>query len=310
MSENINNDNPFVIKCKKCGAPAKFDILKQNHYCLYCRTETSAKEGLEERNEWISSQNIKTSSSIKLAGEIFYTCKSCGATVIMKDEEVISSCEFCRGTLARRSYVESDDLPEAILPFYISREEAIDQVIKWCDNNKKRPETKLIRENIDKITGYYLPFELVKGPVNVDTVRANCFKHYQGKSYLDGIAINTSEQMNNILLDACEPFNLDELVEFNLSYLNDYKIKVQDINEDELKYRVSEEVKQDLSESLNKTFQTDKMETQVEPKNLLIMSAALPYYIINVPEVKLAINDQTGRIAVQKNKIKKNMDFL
>lgn len=50
-SETLNQNNPFVIKCKSCGAPAEFDILRQNHCCLFCRTETSMKEGLEERDK-------------------------------------------------------------------------------------------------------------------------------------------------------------------------------------------------------------------------------------------------------------------
>ena len=186
-SETLNQNNPFVIKCKSCGAPAEFDILRQNHCCLFCRTETSMKEGLEERDKWKSSHKMKISGDMEVAGKIFYTCKGCAAQVMIKDETVVGKCEFCGGTLARRTYAESDNLPEAVLPFYITREEAMEQVKKWCDENPKRPESKSIKGQLGKLTGYYLPFELVKGDASVDTVRANCFRVYHGKCYLDGI---------------------------------------------------------------------------------------------------------------------------
>ena len=309
-SEAPNQNNPFVIKCKSCGAPAEFDILRQNHYCLFCRTETSSKEGLEERNNWKSSHKMKISKDMEVAGKIFYTCKGCAAQVMIKDEAVVGKCEFCGGTLARRTYAESDNLPDAVLPFYITREEAMEQVKKWCDENPKRPESNIIRKQLSKLTGYYLPFELVKGDASVDTVRANCFRVYHGKCYLDGIAVNTSRKMNNLLLDAAEPFDLDDLVEFNISYLNDYKIKMQDLDENQLKNRVSDEVSSDLSESLNKNFSTDQMQTNVKSGDLLVMSAILPFYILKVGKVELVVNGQTGRIAVAKKKVKKSYRYL
>lgn len=309
-SETLNQNNPFVIKCKSCGAPAEFDILRQNHCCLFCRTETSMKEGLEERDKWKSSHKMKISGDMEVAGKIFYTCKGCAAQVMIKDETVVGKCEFCGGTLARRTYAESDNLPEAVLPFYITREEAMEQVKKWCDENPKRPESKSIKGQLGKLTGYYLPFELVKGDASVDTVRANCFRVYHGKCYLDGIAVNTSRQMNNLLLDAAEPFDLDDLVEFNISYLNNFKIKMQDLDENQLKKRVSDEVSSDLSESLNKNFSTDQMQTNVKSGYLLVMSAILPFYILKSGKVELVVNGQTGRIAVKKKEVKKSYRYL
>ena len=36
--------NPLAIHCFSCGAPAEFDIIRQNYHCRHCGSETGIQE--------------------------------------------------------------------------------------------------------------------------------------------------------------------------------------------------------------------------------------------------------------------------
>ncbi|NLJ94122.1 MAG: hypothetical protein GX326_01310, partial [Clostridiaceae bacterium] len=297
-------NNPILIRCKQCGSPTEFDVVTQNHNCQYCGATTTDKEGLKERNIWKREHHIKVSSQAEIAGDVFFSCGGCGAEVIVQSDKVIGKCEFCGGSLVRRSYAKSDNLPGIIVPFFITYDEAQVQVKKWLEKNKRRPEAKIIQENLDQLQGYYLPFQLVKGNVTASINRPNTFRTYSAASYLDAIAINTSSQLDNELLDAVEPFDFAATLPFDFHYLQDFNVKLQDLGQSSLRSRVSTEVANDFSETLKKKFSTDELNVQVRPQSLLVMSAALPFYIFKYQGVELVVNGQTGRVAVKKTRIR------
>lgn len=58
----MEDSNPIVIRCKSCGAPLRFDIVKQNYHCLSCGAEMEKAEVAQVQQAWQSSQQMKVSS--------------------------------------------------------------------------------------------------------------------------------------------------------------------------------------------------------------------------------------------------------
>ena len=307
----MEDSNPIVIRCKSCGAPLRFDIVKQNYHCLSCGAEMEKAEVAQVQQAWQSSQQMKVSSQASVAGEVFYTCGSCGAEVMMRDEAAVSQCAFCGGSLVRRAFAKEDSLPWLITPFYLTRAEGLAQLDSWCAQQSKRPEAKLIQAQREQLTGYYLPYELVRGAVSASSHRDESTRAYHLRSYLEGIAVNTSSQMNNLLLDAAEPFDFTHTRAFDFSVLSGFKVKLQDIDETALRTRVAEEVETDLKSYLKPLFCSEKLFLELSPEELEVLPVALPFYYLKCSEtVEVAINGQTGRVAVSKQEVKKSYRYL
>ena len=67
---------------------------------------------------------------------------------------------------------ETDDFPELLIPFYITKDEAVDILGKWCRSHAGKAEAKLLKDHLSEMTGVYLPYEIAKGPVT-ETVNRN-----------------------------------------------------------------------------------------------------------------------------------------
>lgn len=68
-----------------------------------------------------------------------------------------------------------------------------------------------------------------------------------GKSYfcggfIDEVFVNCSAQLDNLLLDAMEPYDLDDLTEFDFAYVAGHQVKTDDISGKQLEKRISAEV--------------------------------------------------------------------
>ena len=67
-------------------------------------------------------------------------CSGCGATLVFPEGEAMTDCAFCGRALVRTQYLASSELPELIVPFRITREEAADCLADWCRRNARKAE--------------------------------------------------------------------------------------------------------------------------------------------------------------------------
>ncbi|MBR6281639.1 MAG: hypothetical protein IKR14_03975, partial [Lachnospiraceae bacterium] len=108
-----------------------------------------------------------------------------------------------------------------------------------------------------------------------------------------------SKKLDNQLLDAMEPYDLDELQEFDFSYIAGHQVKTVDISEDELIRRIDVEVGEDYKPVIQKTLETKAVGVNVSCKNVLRMPVLLPVYYLAFDGYMAAVNGQTGRVSVR-----------
>ncbi|MDO4204142.1 MAG: hypothetical protein Q4D07_06600 [Selenomonadaceae bacterium] len=299
MGENQETfTNPFNITCDGCGAPAEYDIIHQNYHCQYCGSVTELKAPLlaVRRYRQLHEKELKAKQSQDKCRK--YNCPNCGAVVVQDTTEATADCGFCGTKMVNSDFVDSDAFPELIIPFKLTLEEAKAELEKWLSKNSSKEEAKKLQGRINELQGYYLPYQIVKGPVRGTAFRARSDRQYTYGGFIDEVAVNTSSQLDNLLLDAMEPFDWREIRPFEYGYIAGMRTKLQDTEEAGISYRIGEEVKATYLPTIEKTLQSADLDTSIEVGNVLQIPALMPVYVITRGQVQCAVNGQTGRVSV------------
>lgn len=307
--------SPLYIACQSCGAPADFDIIHQNYHCQHCGSVTDVNTTLAFVENWRQQHKeklLQSTAAQNLQKEIV-SCSNCGAQVVLPAGEVTAKCDFCGGKLVRKEFNQQEYFPEIIIPFFITKEEAKKQLDKWLEENKNAKEAKTIQQHCKRLEGYYLPYQVVQGCVSCEIFRdvEDSYKKYRCRGYIKNVAVNSSKQMDNAVLNAMEPFDWTKAVPFEYSFLAGQRAKMQDIDNNKLHKRTLEEVSEAYLPTIEKTLHTTGVTviSSMESKDWSL-SALLPAYVWQGQGLKLAINGQTGRVAVKVNKQKKSYPWL
>jgi ribosomal protein S27E len=119
-----------VDRCRSCGSS---DISFDGTWlvCGYCRTrwntavladELHLSEGIENL---VGTTALTGAKDIDTSSLVTVTCDGCGATVTINSATTLSAtCHWCRHTLSLNHPVDNGAIPDAILPFYVTFEDA------------------------------------------------------------------------------------------------------------------------------------------------------------------------------------------
>lgn len=286
------------VHCKHCGAPAVYDIKKQSYTCRFCGQETGLGDAAREKIGFrkLVQENLKEERPD--FEPAVAKCPSCGAEVLFPKNEVMKTCSFCRRELALQKFTEMPSFPELIVPFRITEDEARSLLLRWCDENASKKEAKEAKALAKELKGYYLPYELVRGPISAKVTRAGTSRAYHCRGELENTFVNTSSQLDNLTLDGMEPYDLDELTEFSFAYLARQKAKVPDMDDAGLDRRTKTEVQKHYAPVVQKTLESEDIDILPEIEHLMKLPVMLPAYYIRRGSLFVAVNGQTGKVSV------------
>ena len=260
-------------KCPKCGATDISPTEDGKLRCNYCRTvfDPVKVEGLdgdvtELKGNVIGSgaQDIDDSFD----SVITLKCSSCGAEVVIDTSEVTHArCHWCRNTLSINQQIPNGSVPDVILPFFISKDDARAEIEKFVNSRKFYANPKFKAEfTTENINGVYFPYMVVdvnascyfKGRGEHLTRRYTVKVNDHNQTYYDAdvydvsrkfdIAIDdlTIESSSNKLdkskndettnvINAIMPFDLMNAVKWDANYLKGFSSEKRDLNVDQLK---------------------------------------------------------------------------
>ncbi len=290
------------IHCPTCGAAAEFDIRRQEYLCGYCGGKVRIGEAIREKQGFRAARSARLKQQVKNYKMFSASCSRCGANVIFEENEALSTCPFCGQSLVRKEYLHSDSLPELVIPFRLTQEEAGQRLEDWCRKNPRKREARKLLPQIGKIKGFYLPYELVRGPVHIKASRMDGGSLYRCEGFLDGEFINCSSQLDNLLLDGMEPFDTADLSEFDFAYVAGQRVKIPDTDEKTLLSRRDREAETLYTPAVRKTFQTKAVSVKADTSSAVRLPVLLPVYYISEGELQAAVNGQTGKVSVRAEK--------
>ncbi len=297
-----NSAKLYDIHCPSCGAPAYYDIKSRKYDCRYCGGSVGIDRAVNDRKGFRAIQKKKMNEALKKLDLQKASCTGCGAEVVFENDDAIANCPFCGRSLVRKAYVNADNMPELAIPFMLTLDDAKAALKDWCIKNKRKKEAKEILKQIDDLQGFYLPYELVKGPVDCTASRVENGRVYECGGFVDNVFVNCSNDLDNSLLDGVEPFDLDELKEFDFAYVAGHRVKVGNITGDELEKRIRYEIEDDYEPTVQKVMESKAVYVHVYSPAVVRMPVLLPVYYLNFGSYRAAVNGQTGKVSVRGQK--------
>lgn len=231
--------------CPGCGGTMEYDPGFDALVCGSCGNIVDPKTLPDADSFYNGEEDTEGPTDIadtlsefeELTGEMYdrqvYKCSQCAGEVLVSGTEISTRCIYCGSTSVVFSRISKENRPDRIVPFSVTKEEAIETVKKnilsgaFMPRGFKKIDPELVR-------GIYIPYFTYDGAIT-DTQQ-----HVIGvteKSYVfDG-----SAEFENLLVECCsalddrstallEPYNVKASVEFDTSYLMGFYSNIQDVD--------------------------------------------------------------------------------
>ena len=237
VGDSVNNT--LDHKCPNCDAVLKFNPHGQNWKCEYCRGEFDLQTlmNYEEKTGKVleSEPEIVSTSDIDI-----YSCPNCGAEIIADPNVSTTSCVYCRNTAILKNKLQGEFNPNYVIPFRHTKEDAINAFKKLGKGKILIPKEFNDKKNINEMSGIYIPFWIYdydsNGEVEADckritTWRSGDYRYTKtdtylatrsGSMYFENIPVDGSKRFANDIMNSIEPFDYNDIKEFNYSYLSGF----------------------------------------------------------------------------------------
>lgn len=313
-------------KCPSCGANIKFNPKSQKWDCEYCGSSYE-KSVFEKRQKEEKISNKELDVNIDE-----YSCPNCGAKVITDENTVATHCVYCGNTTIMKNRITNDLQPDKIIPFKSVKEDAVNEFSRFVNKKWFAPNMFQAKENIEKVTGVYIPFWLFDGRVEGDVVAdAKRISHWSDSSYdytktdiykcyrtgyMDFIDVpaDGSTKFDDDIMDSIEPYDYKEFTDFNYSYLSGFLAEKYDLTEDKVYKRAETRMNKAFLDSVEKTIKysyVDIVDKNINIDKQTVEYALLPVWLLNInyknKRYTFAMNGQTkkmiGNVPVDAKKV-------
>lgn len=269
----IDNKKNGMNRCPKCGSTeTTLNVKTGNLKCEFCRAEfkgnkVNAPGGISElKGDIVGSGagDIIPDESVILT----LKCPACGAEVVINTDEVTSArCHWCRHNLSVNEKMPNGAVPDLVLPFKTEKKFAEGKIDEFVNKRKFFAHPTFTKEfNSSNVLGVYLPYMIVD--VNAHATLSGEAEHlvrsysvgsgnnrrtyYDADAYdvsrdfdllIDDLTIESSEDKlkqdlktnTNNVINSILPFDTENCVEWNPSYLRGYASEKRDTNVNVLK---------------------------------------------------------------------------
>lgn len=332
INNNVEQGTLENFKCPNCSGDITFDSSKQMMVCPYCDCEFDAAVVLEDSaykveedfvfnayDQMSGSGDWSESEKCSIRG---YICNSCAGEVISDDVTVATKCPYCDSPIVVKSDLQGLLKPDVVIPFSVSKEDAIQALKQFTEGKKLLPDLFLDHSRIEEVSGIYVPFWLFSATADaaitfkgtrVSTHRTSNYRvtktsHYtlyrQGSTVFSKVPADASMKMDDALMDSIEPYHFNACKDFNTSYLSGYVAQKYDVESKEVEQRIRGRMKNTMQDLLKKSvhgYQSVRVhQSAMQATNESIQYALLPVWILNTSYkgvmYTFAINGQTGKI--------------
>ena len=256
------------IKCPKCGST---DIQTNSRTgklrCSFCRHEFEPQL-LETEDDVSSLEGVRMGSGAQDRAAdaddvITLKCESCGAEVVIDTASANQArCHWCRNMLSINHQVPNGAVPDAVLPFGVSKDDARAEIERFVGKRKFFAHPTFTREFTTRnICGVYFPYMIVdinahdhlsgtgevlirkysvkKGDSSETRYDADAYHVERDfdiaindltvEASVDKLNVSSSEKTTNII-NSIMPFDTKNCVRYNANYLRGYTSEKRDVD--------------------------------------------------------------------------------
>lgn len=307
-------------KCPNCGTDMDFDNNTGTLCCNSCDHEEII-EGYQKDFETFESTSHFATFGDEEARQ--YLCKNCGAILVTDNHTAATICNFCGSPMSLGERISGDYAPTKIIPFRISKADAIKAFQKWRKKLKFSPKEFSKGNRIKEVVGMYVPFWLYdlrgQGEARLHCTRTHTFeneeetvtktRHFDVYRKMDltfrNVPADASEKLADDLMDNLGPFDYSGMKEFNTSYLAGFLSEKYSYTDEELLPDVKKRTEKYIDEFVTNTLEhydsSDFVDRDYNIGQLSSSYALFPvwmvYYDYNDADYIFAMNGQTGKLA-------------
>lgn len=251
-----------------------------------------------------------------------YHCNNCGAVLITEAQTTATTCSFCGAGVVLGDRLSGTLAPSKVIPFTISKEQAQEAFRKWCRKGLLTPKDFRVADRIKNITGLYVPFWLYdlngRGEAEATCTRVRTYtrgdwiytetKYYHVYRKVDlnylRVPCDASKKMDDTMMDKIEPYQYNNLKDFNMPYLAGYIAEKYDYDDAALLPRVKDRVRSYVDQYIRSTI-IGYTTVSIHRKDINIRQKRADYTLLPVwmvcydyrqAEHNFAMNGQTGKI--------------
>jgi ribosomal protein S27E len=265
-----------LVRCAKCGSTdIGFSVAKASLYCNFCRFEWQSESAVDAYNLNTPVHELRGihigSGSAEIIPDVSqivsFKCSACGAEVVIDTEHAMQArCHWCRHTLSVQEQIPNGAVPDAVLPFSLPKEVAMQNIQKFVDSRKFFALRKFKQEfKAENVMGVYLPYMIVdvNARMHLQGVGEEEIRRYtvgtddnkrtvydvdvysvarQFDVQVDDLTLESSSEKGNIdnskntnnIINSIMPFDTKNIVRFNPNYLSGFSSQKRDTNIDGL----------------------------------------------------------------------------
>ena len=212
--------------------------------------------------------------------------------------------------------------PDFVIPFKLSREDAIQRLKKHYRGKVFLPKSFSKEHHVQEICGIYVPFWMFSGEAEGDThfdaTRSRTYKsgdyrvtetdHYDayraGRLAFEKIPVDASQKMPDEHMDSIEPYDYSELKPFSTAYLPGFLADKFDVSVEDSRQRADARCAGTLRSALENTvsgYETcSARESNTTIKRGKVHYALMPVWMLNTKwrgkDFLFAMNGQTGKL--------------
>jgi DNA-directed RNA polymerase subunit RPC12/RpoP len=314
----------FTYKCPACGGSLKYSPGNAEFTCEYCDSVFDEKylESLDDA----AYDNIKKADGNEYGkadegSQLVYSCPSCGAEIVTDSTTAATMCYYCHNPVILTGRLAAELRPDALLPFKYDKKSAKEKFFDWIKNKRYVPREFIAEENVENISGVYYPYWLAdydthahftgEGRIVTHTSTAThnitTTKYYAVTRDADIVFKNIErgalKKADRKLSDGVHPYKVDELIDFEPSYLSGFMAEKRDVESEEIRGSVEEEIKGYVQPLLTSKSQYTSISgtSEVHFKKGSFRYALLPAWVLTYRghDAKMyyyAMNGQTGGV--------------
>ncbi len=341
MDETLEKELEIgTFACVNCGGDLKYKPGTTSLTCEHCGTENEIPQidhDFEELDfhEYLANKS-QSENTLK---ENFVKCHNCGATSSLETHVTSASCPYCSTSLVIEECKEESIIqPKALLPFHLDKETAKGRFKKWVSKLWFAPgDLKKASLNFDHFKGIYIPYWTYDSDTFTRYTGQRGVHYYVTESYtttengktvtrtrqvqktrwypasgsvsefFDDVLVTATESLPRKYIYKLEPWDLENLVPFEKSYLSGfitekYQIDLEngfeiakDIMEPQIKALIRRDIGGDVQRIISKRTNYD----DITFKHLL-----LPVYVsayrYKDKLYQFLVNGRTGEVQGQR----------
>ncbi len=320
-------------KCPYCGGKLRYDSSSLKLLCYNCnakfdedklnaRLDAEEKEKQQqEKDVWNKSFSASDWGDEKESLKA-YTCPSCGAELICDKSTAVTACPYCDNYAIIESQFPEGKRPEYVLPFKLSREDAVAALKKHYDKRPLLPKGFVDNNHIEEIKAVYVPYWMFESKAQAHqfyrtikrSQRKKLFRtktkteyyhiYRTGSMEFDRVFVDASSKMPDDYMYSIGPFDFAEMKPFSTAYLPGFLAERYDVSSIAVTEKLDKLYKDAIREAVKKTVRGyDEVNLEEELVTLAdadIHYVLLPAWLLSTnwegKNYLFAMNGQSGKM--------------